>query len=103
GNRRVVRLQERLGVSNVIAAGLPFVGLGLFASPPSIGILTGDVLARMRPILEFGLGWLGFIIGAQLDIRVLDKVPRGTAYLIPVAAVAPCALNPVSNRVAMLR
>ena len=42
----------------------------------------------MQPILHFGLGWLGFIIGAQLDIRLLDRVPRGTAYLIVVEVEA---------------
>src|SRR5690606_36848088 len=50
-----------------------------------------DVLDRMRPILHFGLGWLGFIIGAQLDIRLLDRLPKGTAYLVVVEALAPFA------------
>ncbi len=91
GHRRVVKLQERLGVSGLIAAGFPFVALGVIVSRPSVGILTGDVLERLQPILHFGLGWLGFIIGAQLDIRVLDRVPKGTAYLIVVEAIGPFA------------
>ncbi len=89
GNRRVVRFQEQLGISGVITAGFPFVFLGLIASLPSVGILSGDVLDRLRPVLHFGLGWLGFIIGAQLDIRVLDRVPKGTAYMILVEALGP--------------
>lgn len=89
GNRRVVRFQEQLGIGGVITAGFPFVFLGLIASLPSIDILSGDVLSRLRPILHFGLGWLGFIIGAQLDIRVLDRVPKGTAYMILVEALGP--------------
>src|SRR6185503_14790788 len=93
GHRRVVKLQERLGVSGIIAAGFPFVALGVIARQPAIGILTGDVLERLQPILHFGLGWLGFIIGAQLDIRLLDKVPSGTAYLIVVEALAPFAIT----------
>jgi Kef-type K+ transport system membrane component KefB len=92
GNRRMVRFQERLGISSVITAGAPFIALGLLASQPSIGILNDEVLGRLRPILHFGLGWLGFIIGAQLDIRVLDRVPRGTAYLILVEALGPFAI-----------
>jgi Kef-type K+ transport system membrane component KefB len=93
GNRRVVRFQEQLGIGGVITAGFPFVALGLIASLPSIGILSGDVLAGLRPVLHFGLGWLGFIIGAQLDIRVLDRVPKGTAYLILVEALGPFAIT----------
>jgi Kef-type K+ transport system membrane component KefB len=93
GHRRVVRFQERLGISGVITAGFPFVALGVIASLPSVGILTGAVLDRLRPVLHFGLGWLGFIIGAQLDIRVLDRVPKGTAYLILVEALGPFGIT----------
>lgn len=90
-HRKVVAAQERLGIGGVIAAGFPFVALGLIVARPEVGILTPDIVERMRPILHFGLGWLGFIIGAQLDIRVLDRVPRGTAYLIVVEALVPFA------------
>lgn len=87
--RRVVRFQERLGISGVITAGFPFVALGLIARSDVFGILSGPVLENIRPVMYFGLGWLGFIIGAQLDIRVLERVPKGTAYLIFVEALAP--------------
>jgi Kef-type K+ transport system membrane component KefB len=102
GHRRVVRLQERLGIGGVIAAGFPFIFLGLIARQPEVGVLTEDVLVRLQPILHFGLGWLGFIIGAQLDIRVLDKVPTGTAYLILVEALAPFAVTAVAVGAAMI-
>ena len=102
GHRRVVRLQERLGLGGVIAAGFPFIFLGLIARQPEVGVLTEDVLVRLQPILHFGLGWLGFIIGAQLDIRVLDKVPTGTAYLILVEALAPFAVTAVAVGGAMI-
>ncbi len=92
GNRKVIRLQERIGIGGVIAAGFPFVALGLIARQPEIGILTPQVIHRLEPLLQFGLGWLGFLIGAQLDIRILDKVPSGTAYLIVVEALAPFAI-----------
>jgi len=93
GNRRVVRFQEQLGISGVITAGFPFVALGALASLPQVNILNHEVLAKLRPILHFGLGWVGFIIGAQLDIRVLDRVPKGTAYLILVEALGPFCIT----------
>lgn len=96
GHRRVVRFQERLGIGGVITAGFPFVALGLIASWPSIGILGPEVIERLRPVLHFGLGWLGFLIGAQLDIRVLDRVPRGTAYLIVAEALGPFGITAAS-------
>lgn len=93
GHRRVVRIQERMGIGGVITAGAPFIVLGAVASHHSIGILSDDVIDRLRPILHFGLGWLGFIIGAQLDIRVLDRVPKGTAYLILVESLGPFGIT----------
>ena len=102
GDRRVVRFQEQLGISGVITAGFPYVALGLIASHPAIGILSGDVLDRVRPVLHFGLGWLGFIIGAQLDIRVLDRVPKGTAYLILVEALGPFGVTAAGCGAVML-
>ena len=92
GTKRVVRYQERLGIAGVMTAGYPFIALGLVARIPQVGILTDTVLDRLQPVLHFGLGWLGFIIGAQLDIRLLDRVPRGTAYLILVETIGPFAV-----------
>jgi len=102
GHRRVVRFQERLGMGGVITAGFPFVALGAIASLPSVGILGADVLAKLRPVLHFGLGWLGFIIGAQLDIRVLDRVPKGTAYLILVESLGPFCVTAAGCGLVML-
>ena len=102
GHRRVVRFQERLGIGGVITAGFPFVALGAIASTKTIGVLTPDVLEQLRPVLHFGLGWLGFIIGAQLDIRVLDRVPKGTAYLILVEALGPFGITAAGCGLVML-
>jgi len=102
GNRRVVRFQEQLGITGVITAGFPFVALGAIASLPQIGILNTEVLAKLRPVLHFGLGWVGFIVGAQLDIRVLDRVPKGTAYLILVEALGPFGLTAAGCGIVMV-
>ena len=93
GHRRVVRFQERLGIGGVITAGFPFVALGAIAASDAVGVLTPCVLVQLRPVLHFGLGWLLFIIGAQLDIRVLERVPKGTAYLILVESLGPFAIT----------
>jgi Kef-type K+ transport system membrane component KefB len=93
GHPRVIRFQERLGLGGVITAGFPFIALGMVAGLPSVGILNEEVLGGLRPVMQFGLGWLGFIIGAQLDIRVLDRVPKGTAYVILVEAFGPFAIT----------
>jgi hypothetical protein len=102
GHRKVVKAQERIGIGGVIAAGFPFVALGVIARRPEVGLLTDNVLLGIKPILTFALGWLGFIIGAQLDIRVLDKVPTGTAYLILVESLAPFAITAAAIGASMI-
>jgi len=93
GHPWTLRLQERLGLGGAISVGFPFVALGLIAARPSVGILSEAVIPNLRPVLQFGLGWIGFIIGAQLDIRVLDRVPTGSAYLVLLEALAPFAVT----------
>jgi Kef-type K+ transport system membrane component KefB len=102
GHRRVLRFQHRLGVSGVITAGFPFVALGVIASRPSVGILSPEVIEQLRPLLHVGLGWLGFLIGAQLDLRVLDRAPSGTAYLGVVEVLGPFMATAVACGAVML-
>jgi len=86
---RVRRLEEWLGIRQAITAGFAFVGLGLIASHPSIGILSGELLYDLAPLIHFALGWLGLIIGFQFDVRVLDRLPRGTALEIALYTLTP--------------
>jgi Kef-type K+ transport system membrane component KefB len=102
GHRKVVRFQEQLGIGGVITAGFPFVAIGAIAATDTVGVLTPHVVDQLRPVLHFGLGWLGFLIGAQLDIRVLDRVPKGTAYLILVEALGPFAITAAGCGVVMI-
>jgi hypothetical protein len=96
------RLQARLGVRQGITAGFAFVGLGLVASHPAVGILTGKVLYDLVPLIHFALGWLGLIIGFQFDVRVLDRLPRGTAFQIALYTLAPFVSVGIVGAVLML-
>lgn len=99
---RVRRLEEWLGIRQAITAGFAFVGLGLIASHPSIGILTGKVLYDLAPLVHFALGWLGLIIGFQFDVRVLDRLPRGTALEVALYTLAPLVVVGVVGAAVML-
>ncbi len=102
GHPSVLRFLEKIGLRGVVLAGFPFIAIGLVASLPAVGVLTDEVIPKLRPLLQFGLGWIGFIVGAHLDIRVLDRVPRGTAYLILIEALAPFAVTAVGCAVLMV-
>src|SRR5262249_1577771 len=62
---RIRKVEELLGVRQVITAGFPFVALGVLGRHPAIGVLTDSVLEELTPILQFALGWLGFLMGFQ--------------------------------------
>lgn len=91
GHPRVVGWEERLGVSQLITAGFPFVILGLLARTPSIGVLTDSVLAEIGPLLRLGLGWIGFVLGFRFDIRLFQGLPSGTARLVSLSTFLPFA------------
>ena len=79
GHRRVRELEERLGLSQAITAGLPFVVLGVVARHPSVDVLTNSVLADLGALLRFALGWLGFLAGFRFDLGVAGERTRRTS------------------------
>jgi Kef-type K+ transport system membrane component KefB len=95
----VRRVERRLGLTVLLSSGLPFLAMGFIFRLPSVGVLTDDVVSDLRPALEFGLGWLGFVVGMHFDVRELDSLPPKTGNVvvaesaIPLAAAAiACAL-----------
>ena len=91
GHPRVIGWEERLGVSQLITAGFPFVILGLFARTSAVGVLTDSVLAEISPLLRLGLGWIGFVIGFRFDTRLFQGLPPGTARLVSLSTALPFA------------
>lgn len=89
GHPRVRRLERTLGISQVVTAGFPFVALGLIARLPSVGVLDDRVLAEVTPLLQLGLGWVGFLTGYQFEVRSLDEFPRGTAAFVSAMTSVP--------------
>ena len=96
----VRRVERRLGLTVLLSSGLPFLAMGFVFRLPSIGILTDDVVTDLRPALEFGLGWLGFVVGMHFDVRELDLLPEKTGNVVVaesaipfVATAAVCAIT----------
>jgi hypothetical protein len=85
----VKALQDRLGVTVLVSTGLPFLLLGVIFSLPSVGVLSADVLADLTPIFDFGLGWVGFVVGMQFDVRRLETLPRALPAVIVSESLAP--------------
>lgn len=89
GHPRVVRLEQRLRISQVITAGFPFVLFGLAAHSEGIGILSDPILDEIRPILPIGLGWIGFVVGFRFDLRKVENLPDGVGSALLLTTVLP--------------
>ena len=84
---RVVRIERRFGLNVLATSGFPFLILGLVFR--ELGVLTPGVISDLRPLFEFGLGWIGLTIGATLDLRRLDRIPAPFGTFISLASILP--------------
>jgi hypothetical protein len=84
---RVMRWERRLGLTVLATSGFPFLVLGLLFR--ELGVFTSQLLRDMRPLFEFGLGWVGFTIGTNLDIRRFDRLPASFPPVMALASVLP--------------
>jgi Kef-type K+ transport system membrane component KefB len=91
GHRRVLAWERRLGISQVITAGFPFVVLGMLARNANVGILSDAVLAEISPLLLLGLGWIGFVAGIRFDTRVFQGLPARTLRIVTLSTLFPFA------------
>ena len=84
---RVLRWERRLGLTVLASSGFLFLLLGLFFR--ELDVLTPRVLADLRPLFEFGLGWVGLTIGTNLELRRFDRLPAAFAPVIALASLLP--------------
>jgi hypothetical protein len=84
---RVVRIERRFGLTVLATSGFPFLILGLLFR--ELGVLTPAVLTDLRPLFEFGLGWIGLTIGTMLDLRRIDRIPPSLGGFIALASLLP--------------
>ena len=99
GHPKVQRFEQRLQIAQLATAGLPYILLGVLASAPQIGVLTAPVMSQIRPVLSFGLGWIGFAVGFRFDISRMQGFPKGisslaiTLTLLPAVVIASLSLS----------
>jgi Kef-type K+ transport system membrane component KefB len=92
----VRRIERRLGLTVLLSSGLPFLAMGVIFRLPSVGVLTDAVVDDLRPALEFGIGWLGFVVGMQFDVRELDAVPPKTGAVVVAETLIPMLMTAVA-------
>ncbi|HEX8434232.1 sodium:proton exchanger [Archangium sp.] len=78
-------------LAQLAASGLLFLAFGALLGPGSLALLSWSDLTALRPVLALGLGVAGFLIGLNLEPRLVRLLPRavyaaalahaGTAFL----------------------
>lgn len=101
GHPALRALEKRAGIAMVTGSGLPFLLLGMVARRPEVGILDDAILRDLRPLLEFGLGWIGFRVGTDFDVRAMDRWPDGTARVMVAESACAFLAVGVATGVAM--
>jgi hypothetical protein len=84
---RLLRWERRFGLTVLASSGFPFLLLGVLFR--ELGVLTNVVLTDLRPLFEFGLGWVGLTIGTNLELRRFDRLPPAFAPVIALASMLP--------------
>jgi hypothetical protein len=68
-------LRHSLSLDLVLVAGAPLVLAGLLLGP-GLGVLDRITLRALAPVTALGIGWIGAVFGAQLEWRLLRRIPR---------------------------
>jgi hypothetical protein len=71
------------GASLLVALGTHFLALGVLLGPVT-GVLSREVVQALAPFLMLGLGWVGMLVGMQLDRFQL----RQFSFRLPLATLA---------------
>lgn len=80
-----LRLPLPIGAQHLFLTGTEFILVGLFLGDSFLGILDESTIRLLSPFLIVGLGWIGLLIGTQLDLRRLRGFPR--SYLVSALLV----------------
>ncbi|MFL5319948.1 MAG: sodium:proton exchanger [Myxococcaceae bacterium] len=90
-NRALLRVGQALGLSQLFASGLAFALLGIAAGPNATALLTQRQLEDLDPVVAVALGFCGLIIGVDLDLTVLRRLPRSVYVAAATQSLAAFA------------
>ncbi len=86
----------RRGLRAPAMEGVFFLAVGFALGGRGLGLFPADVLANLRVIVLFGLGWIGLVFGIQVDLRVLRRLSvrnRLVGLVTPLFLGIPIALG----------
>jgi len=63
-------------LDGLFATGFIFCLIGYLLGPAGTGLITPTMRDELLPFVIFSLGWVGFLVGMQADLGLLNQVPR---------------------------
>ncbi len=63
----------------LLTGGWAAVAVGLLLGPHAIGVVDAEVREEVRPLVHFGLGWVGLLLGFQAHRSLPRVLPAGAA------------------------
>ena len=64
----------RRGLRVPAMEGLSFLVVGLVLGARGLGLFAEDLLQSMRIVVLFGLAWIGFVFGVQIERRIFRRL-----------------------------
>ncbi len=75
-SKRAYRIRRSRPVAALLAGGWISVFIGVLLGPAGLGLLDREPIYQSVPLLTLGLGWIGFMVGSQLQWSLLQTLPR---------------------------
>jgi len=73
-----VKLFNRFKVSTPFAylfySGTFFIFFGLIIGENGFNLISSEIVHQIQPVINFSLGWVGFIFGFQLEFKYLKRI-----------------------------
>lgn len=76
-----------LGFKNIIFTGGEYIFIGVMLGRMGLNLIDPETLNNLEPFLIFGLSWIGFLFGLQLDFKSLKNLPRFFFSISAIQAV----------------
>ncbi len=78
-SRKLLEVGRLFELAQLFASGLSFLAVGVLLGPGALRLIQPADLEQMRPLVVAGLGLGGLLMGLNIDLRVLRRLP-GAVY-----------------------
>jgi Kef-type K+ transport system membrane component KefB len=81
-----------LGFTTMLSAGTEYIFIGVLLGAAGFEVIDEAALATLKPAIFFALGWIGFLVGLQFNVKELRKLPHLYFSITAVEALVTFAL-----------